>query len=134
MNHLTDKELIDYVLKHDTDPVRVRLAGVMERMPGVILDGLVDVGMDDTWCTFENTWHPGDYIHHLRNEIEFYERELMEAQEKLQALEKRTLLEFMVEIGNTVQTLENKLSNAEAEAKEAKSKLSMWNKLNGVGL
>jgi hypothetical protein len=134
MNHLTDKELIDYVLKHDTDPIRIRLAGVMERMPGAILDGLVDAGMDDTWCTFENTWHPGDYIHHLRNEIEFYERELMEAQEKLRALEKRTLLEFMVEIGNTVQTLENKLSNAEADAKEAKSKLSMWNKLNGVGL
>lgn len=130
MDHLSDNELIDYVIKYDTDPIRVRLATYMERMPGTIMDGLVDAGMDETWCTFENTYHPGDFIRHLENEIEFLNNELHEAQEKLQALEKRTVLEFMQEIGQTLQTLEVKLANAERDAIDAKSKLSMWAKLN----
>lgn len=130
MDYLTDRELIDYVLKHETDPIRVRLAGVMERMPGCILDSLEDAGMDPERCTFENTYDPGQWIRHLENEIDFLSNELHEAQEKLAALEKRTVLEFMREIGQTVQTLEVRLANAEADAKDAKSKLSMWSKLN----
>lgn len=136
MDHLTDKELIDYTIKHDTDPVRVRLAKVMDNMPGAILDDLEDVGMDPVWCTFNDDYaygdrHVGDYIRHLRNEIDFLNNELVEKNEKLQALEKRTVLDFMVEIGQTVQTLEVRLANAEHDAKDAKSKLSMWAKLNG---
>lgn len=136
LNHLTDAELIDYTIKHDDDPVRVRLAMVMENMPGAILDDLEKVGMDPAFCTFNDDYaygdrHVGDYIRHLRNEIDFLNNELAEANEKLAALEKRTVLDFMVEIGQTVQTLEVRLQNAEADAHEAKSKLSMWAKLNG---
>lgn len=130
MDHLSDNELIDYVIKHDTDPVRVRLATYMERLPGAIMDGLVDAGMDDVWCTFENTWHPGDYIRHLESEIEFLNNELNETCQKLDALKTKTVLEMMTELGNTIMTLENKLTNAERDAIDAKSKLSMWAKLN----
>ncbi len=134
MNHLTDKELIDYTIKFDDDPVRVRLAKIMEQMPGCILDDLEDAGMDPATCDFENTYSPGQFIRHLENEIEFLNNELHEALEKLHALEKRTVLEFMREIGQTVQTLEVRLQNAEHDAHEAKSKLSMWAKLNGEGV
>jgi predicted RNase H-like nuclease (RuvC/YqgF family) len=135
MNHLTDKELINHILIHDTDPVRVRLAGIMERMPGAIIDDLENAGMDNVFCTFRSEingaeYLPGQYINHLENEIEYLNRELMETQEKLAALKTRTVLDFMTEIGQTVQTLEVKLANAEHDAKDAKSKLSMWSKLN----
>ena len=130
MDYLTDRELIDYVLKHETDPIRVRLASVMERMPGCIIDSLEDAGMDSVTCLFENTYDPGQYIRHLENEIDFLNNELYETQEKLRALKTKTVLEMMKELGNTIQTLEVRVANAEEEAATAKSKLSMWSKLN----
>ena len=73
---MTDNELIDYTIKFDTDPVRVRLATYMDRHPGAILDDLERAGMDETHCTFRseengNTYLPGQYISHLENEIEY---------------------------------------------------------------
>jgi hypothetical protein len=139
--HLTDRELIDHVIKHDSDPVRIRLATVMENMPGVIIDGLVDAGMDDVWCTFENTWHPGDYIKHLQNEIEFLNDENQKIQEKLRELETMTVLNFMEVARKKIEAeqrhsklLAEDLRKAVSEKDHMKSKLSMWTKLNGQGL
>lgn len=140
-NHMSDNELIDYTLKFDTDPVRVRLASVMERMPGAIIDSLEDAGMDPVWCTFENTYHPGDYIRHLQNEIEFLNEENHKLQEQLRELETMTVLEFMDNARKQIEVekrhvvlLSQDLRKAVDEKDHMKSKLSMWTKLNGQGV
>ena len=50
------------------------------------------------------------------------------------ALKTKTVLEMITELGQTIQTLEVRVQNAEHDAHEAKSKLSMWSKLNGEDL
>lgn len=136
MEHLTDNELIDYVLKFDTDPIRVRLAGVMDRMPGCILDSLEDAGMDPETCLFENTWDPGQYIRHLESELDFINRELQEAQEKIRELDARTVGQLISELHGRLERESIRASlavkyqhEAEAARDDAKEKLKMWNHL-----
>lgn len=138
MDHLTDNELIDYIIKFDTDPIRVRLASVMDNMPGAIIDSLEEAGMDPVFCTFENTYLPGEYIRHLENEIEFLNNELYEAQDKIKRFEARTVAELINELkaytdlaDTNVRRAERAQREAEKERDHAKSKLSMWAKLNG---
>ena len=78
LDHLTDSELIQYIIKHDSDPIRVRLATYMDNMPGRILDGLERAGMDPETCLHENTYESGEYIDHLNNEIDYLNHELQE--------------------------------------------------------
>ncbi len=135
---MTDGELIDYTLKFDTDPVRVRLAKIMDNMPGFILKRLEDVGMDPETCMFENTYDPGDYINHLENEIDYLSREMSILQGKLQELETMTVLEFMNVARKQIEAeqrhnelLRQDIRKAVDEKDHMKSKLSMWTKLNG---
>ena len=138
-DHLTDTELIEYVLKFDTDPVRVRLAKIMDEMPGFILQRLEDVGMDPETCMFENTYDPGDWIKHLESEIEYAQREADEAEQRAARLEAMTVLEFMANIQSRLRTeqlsndsLKQQISNAYKERDEMKSKLKMWTTLNAA--
>jgi hypothetical protein len=141
MNHLTDRELIDYTLKFETDPVRVRLAQVMDNMPGFILQRLEDVGMNPENCLFENCYDPGDYIMHLETEIEWRDNDIQELQDKLREYESMTLLEFMESIKKKLEAekrhndlLRQDIRKANDERDHMKSKLSMWTKLNGHGV
>jgi len=136
-SHLTDNELIQHIIKHDTDPIRVRLATIMERMPGCILDSLEDAGMDPETCLFENTWECGQYIKHLQNEIEYYERELMTAQEEVISLRTRTIIDFVEEVKQQLVVAQANEAEArrahQVEAmrrKEAEDKWDMWDKLH----
>lgn len=137
----TDRELIDYTLKFDSDPVRVRLAKVMDEMPGFILQRLEDVGMDPETCTFENCYDPGDYITHLETQIEWLNNDMQELKEKLREYETMTVLEFMSDIRHKLQAekrhnelLKQDIRKAVDEKDHMKSKLSMWTKLNGHGV
>lgn len=137
LNHLTDTELISYILKHDTDPVRVRLAGIMDRMPGRIIDGLERAGMDPETCLHENTYESGEYIEHLNNEIEYLNRELQETQEKLAERETLTVSELIAELHRDTDNAHRKvaeanrqLHEAEREREEMRSKLKMWTTLS----
>lgn len=138
MLHLTDTELIDYVLKHDNDPIRRRLAKIMDEMPGFILKRLEDVGMNPETCMFENCYDPGDYITHLETEIEWRNNDIQELQDKLHELEAMTLLEFMESIKSKLsaekrynEQLQKEIVEARREREDMRSKLSMWAKLNG---
>lgn len=138
---MTDNELIDYTLKFDTDPVRVRLAKVMDNMPGFILNSLEHAGMDPETCLFENTWDPGQFIHHLEQELEIYHDENAQLRAELEELKARTVLDFIAELKQEIRTADWKVKQAEEdrfkavkERDEMKSKLSMWSKLNGVGV
>ncbi len=137
MNHLTDGELIDYTLKYDTDPVRVRLARIMDNMPGFILKRLEDVGMDPETCMFENCYDPGDYITHLETEIEWRDNDLQELQDKLHEFEQMTVLEFMENVKSKLlaekrynERLQRDIEEARKEREDMRSKLKMWSKLN----
>lgn len=138
---MTDGELIDYTLKFDTDPVRVRLAKIMDNMPGFILQRLEDVGMNPETCLFENCYDPGDYINHLENEVEWRDNEINKLQGKLEELEAMTVLEFMDNIRRKLEAekrhndlLKQDIRKAVDEKDHMKSKLSMWTKLNGHGV
>ncbi len=137
MNHLTDGELIDYTLKYDTDPVRVRLARIMDNMPGFSLKRLEDVGMDPETCMFENCYDPGDYITHLETEIEWRDNDLQELQDKLHEFEQMTVLEFMENVKSKLlaekrynERLQRDIEEARKEREDMRSKLKMWSKLN----
>lgn len=137
----TDRELIDYTLKFDTDPVRVRLAKVMDAMPGFILQRLEDVGMNPETCMFENCYDPGDYITHLETQIEWLNNDMQELQEKLREYETMTVLEFMNDVRRKLEAekrhnelLQQDIRKAVDEKDHMKSKLSMWTKLNGHGI
>jgi len=137
----TDRELIDYTLKFDSDPVRIRLAKIMDNMPGFILQRLEDVGMNPETCMFENCYDPGDYITHLETEIEWRDTDIRELQDKLRELEAMTVLEFMSDIRRKLESekrhnelLKQDIRKAVEEKDHMKSKLSMWTKLNGHGV
>lgn len=137
LNHLTDTELINYILKHDNDPIRVRLAGIMDRMPGRIIDGLERAGMDPETCLHENTYESGEYIEHLKSEIDFYERELTETKEKLAERETMTVSELIAELHRAADNAYHKvavanrqLHEAEQERDKMHSKLKMWTTLS----
>ena len=140
MNHLTDQELINHVIKFDTDPVRIRLATANERTAGAIWDDLVDVGMDETYCTFTSEWgsnmHVGRYIQHLREELTIRDDELHQLREELEEQKARTIADLINELNQQITTEQyiarearKDLDKARQEAADAKEKLRMWNHL-----
>jgi len=134
---MSDREFIDYCLKFETDPKIVRLAKVMDNMPGIILDELEHAGMDPENCTFENTYSPGQYITHLENEIEYLNRELSDTQEKLAERETLSVSELINELrdiainaNRRTEIYVNERNLANKQREEMKHKLDMWAILN----
>jgi hypothetical protein len=135
--NMTDNELIDYTIKFDNDPVRVRLATHMQRVQGAIIDDLIEAGMDDTWCTFENTYHPGQYIRHLENEIDYLQEQLDEALKEIEELKPMKVSELIQQLRQEITTekyyrqqADKSRYEAHQEREEMKSKLDMWATLN----
>lgn len=140
LSHLTDEELINYVIKFETDPVKIRLATAMERIRGAIWDDLVDVGIDETYCTFTSEWgsqmHVGRYINHLREEIEIAQDELHQLRQELEEQKARTIADLINELNQKITTEKyiaseaiRERNQAIDEARDAKEKLKMWNYL-----
>lgn len=138
---LTDRELIDYTIKFSTDPEKVRLATVCERTQGSIWDDLVDAGMDETYCTFTNEWgshmHVGNYIRHLRDEIDIRDEELHQLRQELEELKTTSLINFIADVKQQLTTAEFMVKEAQRSAKvesdlrkEAEQKWDMWDKLH----
>ena len=141
MKHLTDNELLDHILKFSQDPVLVRVAKIMDNMPGFILDSLEHAGMDPETCLFENTYDPGQYIKHLENEIEIYQDENVQLRRELEELKARTVMDLIAELKQEIKTADWMAAEARRERDQLKgdhdlmkSKLSMWTKLNGHGV
>ena len=138
LNNLTDNELIDYIIKHDDDPIRVRLATHMQRVSGAIIDDLLDAGMDDTWCNFNSVvnggeYHPGKYIIHLENEVEYLNNRLSDVDKEIKNLQARTVMEVFAELKQEIKTIEyakelaiKDRQAAERKAEDMKHKLDMW--------
>lgn len=137
LNNLADNELIDYIIKHDNDPIRVRLATHMQRVQGAIMDDLIDAGMDEVWCTFENSYHPGQYIRHLENEIDYLNGQREQDAKEIQELQARTIADLIQELNQQITTEQYSARmareakyEAEEKARVATEKLNMWAILN----
>ena len=138
---LTDKELIDYTIKFSDDPEKVRLATVMERVTGAIIDDLVDAGMDETYCTFQSEWggeyHPGRYISLLEDEIRIRDEELQQLREELEEQKARTIADLIQELNQEIRTQQYLLAEAEtarrnavAERDTTRDKMKVWTALS----
>lgn len=142
INNLTDNELIDYIIKHESDPLLLRLATIMERKTGAIIDDLESAGMDPTYCNFrsivtENVYLPGAYISHLENEIEYLNGQREQDAKEIQELQARTVAELIQELNQQITTEQYSARmareakyEAEAKARVATEKLDMWAILN----
>jgi len=146
LNHLSDKELIQYADKHTEDPITRRLVDIlMARNEGIITD-LVDAGMDSSEWTFTHDhieYSPANYIIHLRKQLDYTEDDLWVAQqelgdrlEDLKKLEARTVLEFMAELKQTIERADAERDHARQERDHArnseqnmKSKMKVWRAL-----
>lgn len=140
--NMTDNELIDYTIKFDNDPVRVRLATYMDRHPGAILDDLERAGMDPVYCNFRdkdtcNDYLPGQYISHLENEIEYLNEQLKQALDEIEEMKPMKVSELIEQLRQEVltekymrETAERSRYNAHQEKEEMKNKLDMWAVLN----
>lgn len=133
LDHLTDSELIQHIIKHDDDPIRVRLATYMDNMPGRILDGLERAGMNPETCLHENLYESGEYITHLENEIECLSNELDDTQRKLRDRETMSVSELIEELHHAARSAEHRASaatqrarDADQEREEMRSKMKVW--------
>ena len=138
LNHLTDNELIDHIIKYDEDPMRVRLATIMQRTKGAIIDDLETAGMDDTFCNFrsiinEAQYHPGRYISHLEDEIKHLWLMSDQDREEIKSLKARTVMDLIGELKQEITTAEylkdqaiKDRQSAERKAEDMKHKLDMW--------
>jgi hypothetical protein len=138
LDNLSDNELVDYIIKHDDDPVRVRLATHMQRVAGAIIDDLVRAGMDETFCNFrsvvtETEFHPGRYISHLENEIQYLNEMAVQNLKEIAELQARTIGDLIAELKQEIKTADyrekeavKRMTEAYAEHQDMKSKLDMW--------
>lgn len=139
---MTDNELIDYTIKFDNDPVRVRLATYMDRHPGAILDDLERAGMDETFCTFKSKityteYLPGQYISHLEDEVSYLQEQLDQALTEIEEMKTMKVSELIGQLRQEVVTEKHMRERAERSRYEAhqereqmKNKLDMWAILN----
>ena len=140
--NMTDNELIDYTIKFDNDPVRVRLATCMDRHPGAILDDLERAGMDPVYCNFRdkdtcNDYLPGQYISHLEDEIDYLQGQLNQALGEIEEMKTMKVSELIGQLRQEVVTEKHMRERAERSRYEAhqeredmKKKLDMWAILN----
>ena len=137
---LTDKELIDYTIKFSDDPEKVRLATVMERLTGEIIDDLVAAGMDETFCTFSSEWggdyHPGRYISLLEDEIRIRDDEIRQLRKELEEQKARSIMDLIVELKQEIRTSDwcaqearRERDHANAERELMRSKMKVWTAL-----
>lgn len=122
LNHLTDLELLHYLDLYSDDPLIRRLVTVIANTRGALITDLENAGMHpDTW-QFETDWrsmYPGDYIIHLRNELDYTEQELQVAQDDLEEVRKerdqlkaRGIMELIQECQNEVKINQDLVKDA----------------------
>ena len=144
LDHLSDNELIDYVIKYDDDPIRVRLATHMQRVAGAIIDDLERAGMDETFCEFRSVvtkgkYLPGQYISHLENEIEYLNQQREQDAKEIYELQARTIMDLIAELKQDIKNAEYNAKqadegrrNAQAREEDMRNKLDMWTIMNRV--
>jgi hypothetical protein len=146
-NHLSDDELLDYLDRYSDDPVMRRVVDILIHKQHGIISDLVAAGMDPQDWTFcsdgYNSYYPGQYITHLKNELEWEQDEREGAEQKIEDLKDqlkklslRTVTELLKQAQDTIDKAEvtslhavRDAEKARQENRELKEKLGMWNVL-----
>lgn len=91
INHLTFEELINYLDLTTTDPSVRRLIDMLCNDNTNLIKELMDEGMSRDFIFEEDyeSYSPGEYIRHLRNEVDYYSSEIDEKQYELERAERR---------------------------------------------
>ena len=147
LDHLSNSELLVYLDKHSTDPLIVRLVNIlMEKQYGLVSD-LLAAGMNEQTWTFSpdnyNEYYPGQYISHLRNELDYAKDELedrefqlKQAKMEIEELKARTVAELIAELHVEVRTANFRADEAEKwkrkaqeEVQTTRDKMKVWRAL-----
>ena len=144
--HLSVKELIHYLDLYHKDPLVRRLVKLLREES--LIEDLEQVGMDPVSKVFKDDgWEyrtPGEYIEHLRNDIDYHVRECDNLQSQVHDLEKEvkrlstiSLVSFIADVHQTLETAKMEEGRArriaEHEKKlreEAEHKFEFWDKMN----
>lgn len=143
--HLTIKELINYLDFTSTDPMVLRLVHSLKNESLSV--ELEEAGMDPTIRKFKDDWEyfsPAEYINHLQRERDYYLEESDDQRHQIEQLEaeiKRmsttTLMNFIADVQHKMEmtTMEKDRAVRAAAAdrklrEEAEQKFEFWDKMN----
>lgn len=120
---LTYKELVNYLDLYNDDPMVRQLLAYIDEKEEMIIEGLVDAGMDPDDCRFESDhggWHlPGPYIQELRSDADFYQREMQEWQEKYDDMKSERDRLKARSVADLLADMQEKIRRAEGQAQDA---------------
>lgn len=142
-SNLTYNELIDHLDRYNTDPMVRRLLEYINDKEENIIEGLIEVGMDpvDGRIQGDDGWHlPGPYIRELRHDVDYYQSESNDWQEKYQDMKEerdrlraRSVADLMAEMREQVKRAEAARDEAsrraqiyQAENAELAEKITVW--------
>ena len=143
MKNLTYKELVHYLDLTTTDPMVRRLIDMIIGGENTLLEHLIEEGMDPVNQTFyldHEELDPGTYIHHLKRNCEYFEEEMIiaqnerdEEQEMRKRLETRSVADLLASMEEIVKRSKAEVDNAnriqrktEQENDELKEKINVW--------
>lgn len=133
-NHLSDREFIRYITLVNNDPIVNRLIKIMYGGDNT-MDDLAEAGMDiDTWSFTEDheTFTPGQYITHLshvvnslKDDVWELEHQLEDVKEARHRLETRTLMDFISDVNQKLDSAQQKVTEANKETRAARDKADL---------
>jgi hypothetical protein len=144
LNHLSDDELLDYLDRYSEDPIMRRIVDILLRKQQGIISDLVAAGMDPqdwTFCTDHyNHYYPGQYVTHLKNEIDSIEidlentqYELQKAEDEIKKLESRNVAALIADLNDEIRAMTAERDRAKRHRDQAyeenertKSKMKVW--------
>ena len=144
-----DTELLHYLDLYSEDPLVRRLVTIMSRTRGGLITDLENAGMDPNTWQFETDWqsmYPGDYIIHLRRQLELAEedyedvkRHKEELEDECDRLKSRSILQFLQEVEREKSESQNLVKEAMAtvrtfrdENTKLREQIDMWGQMNRV--
>jgi hypothetical protein len=134
MNYnLTYNELRDHLDRYSTDPLVRKLLEYIDDKEENIIEGLIDIGMDPTNFRIEGDcgWFlPGPYISELRNDVDFFQRESQEWEEKYEDMKAERDRLKARSVADLLADMQEKIRRAEAEAREADRILTQYKARN----
>ena len=146
-NAMTDRELLHYLDLYSEDPVVRRLMHLLGNTRGSLIAELEEAGMDPQTWTFQDDYDamfPGEYIEHLRSQLQHAQDEADSLQWKLDGvieerdqLKTRSVVDLIEEVWEEKRKNTDMVRDAMATIKaykeentRLKEQLDMWGRMN----
>ena len=146
-NAMTDRELLHYLDLYSEDPVVRRLMHLLGNTRSSLIAELEEAGMDPQTWTFQDDYDamfPGEYIEHLRSQVQHAQDEADSLQWKLDGvieerdqLKTRSVAELIEEVWEekrkNTDMVREAMSTIKAykdENTRLKEQLDMWGRMN----